>query len=140
MNHLADICRATFVAASVVARYKCCRLHAVSRTTKGVAFLVTVTSQPSKAIGYISFNARDCPLVCNLWRWTFGNVTTESFRRSYRGTSWSNNFTLNVTLPSVIALSSAAITLDVAHTTVINAVNTLFFIVIILIRKYDNAF
>ncbi|KDW08699.1 hypothetical protein AB60_0993 [Escherichia coli 2-156-04_S1_C3] len=34
-----------------------------------------------------------------------------------------------------IALSSAAITLDVAHTTVINAVNTLFFIVIILISS-----
>ena len=100
-----------------------------------VAFLVTVTSQPSKAIGTSVLTPETAPLVCNLVALTFGNVTTESFVAATRVQAGAITLPLNVTLPSVIALSSAAITLDVAHTTVINAVNTLFFIVIILISS-----
>ncbi len=44
-----------------------------------VAFLVTVTSQPSKAIGTSVLTPETAPLVCNLVALTFGNVTTESF-------------------------------------------------------------
>lgn len=64
---------------------------------------------------------------------TFGKVTTEFFVAATRVQAGAITLLLNVTELFVIALLLAAITLDVAHTTVINAVNTLFFIVIILI-------